>query len=137
MWAIALTGTISALLALIQIGSYVAFNAIVSLTVSAYFSSYLVAILCLINKKMSGEKIKLGPWNLGRWGLPINIFAAIYTSITVVFTFFPPAVIGLNAEKMNYSCVIYGGVIILGTIYYAIRGHKSYIGPSTDLDIDD
>lgn len=136
MYAIALTGVISTVLALIQIGSYVAFNAIVSLTVSSYLSSYLIAIVCLILKKTHGEKIKLGPWNLGNYGLGINIFAALYTVVTVVFSFFPPR-LPVNAESMNYSCVIFGGVIILGTIYYVVRGHKHYVGPTTEYDLDD
>lgn len=90
----------------------------------------------LIRKKLKGEKLNLGPWNLGRWGLPVNIFAAIYTLITVVFSFFP---VGLPVDKstMNYSCLMYGGVIILGVLYYALRGHRHYIGPSTELDIDE
>jgi len=139
MWAIALTGTISALLALIQIGSYYAFNAIVSLTVSSYLSSYLIAILCMINKRISGEPIKFGPWRLGRWGLPLNILAAVYTTVTVVFSFFPVSV-PVTAEGMNYSCVIFVGVILSGVVYYMVRGHKAYIGPSIErlgVDLDD
>ena len=135
MWAIGLTGTISALLALINIGSPVAFNAIVSLTVSSYLSSYEIAIILLIMKKLSGEKVNLGPWNLGRLGLPINIIAAVYTLVTVIFTFFPVAM-PVHKGSMNYSCVMYGGVIILGIIYYVLRGHQYYVGPSTELDID-
>ena len=63
-----------------------AFNAIVSLVVSSYLSSYLLPIILMIRKRLRGESIPLGPWTLGRWGLPINIFAAVYTLITVYFT---------------------------------------------------
>ena len=87
----------------------------------------------MIIKRFSGERINFGPWNLGRYGLAINIFAAIYTLVTVIFTFFPPA-LPVDAVTMNYSCVVYGGVIILGLIYYAIRGHKKFVGPSIELD---
>ena len=51
MWTIALTGTIDALLGLIQIGSSVAFNAIVSLVVSGYLSSHLIPIILIIRKR--------------------------------------------------------------------------------------
>ena len=87
----------------------------------------------MIVKRFSGERINFGPWNLGRFGLAINIFAAIYTFITVIFTFFPPA-LPVTAKTMNYSCVVYGGVIILGCIYYAVIGHKSFIGPSYEAE---
>lgn len=74
--------------------------------------------------------------NLGRWGLPINIIAVLYSLVTVVFSFFPPSVL-VTAESMNYACAVYGGVVILGIIYYALRGHKQFVGPSTELDIED
>jgi choline transport protein len=87
----------------------------------------------MIIKRFSGERINFGPWNLGRYGLSVNIFAAIYTLVTVIFTFFPPS-LPVDAVTMNYSCVVYGGVVILGLIYYAIRGHKTFVGPNIELD---
>lgn len=87
----------------------------------------------MIRKRLSGEKIYFGPWNLGPYGLAINIFAGVYTFITVIFTFFPPS-IPVNAVSMQYSCVVYGGVVILGSIYYAVRGHKKFVGPKIEFD---
>ncbi|EMC93957.1 hypothetical protein BAUCODRAFT_216276 [Baudoinia panamericana UAMH 10762] len=136
VWTIALTGVINALLGLINIGSSVAFNAIVSLVVSSYLSSYLIPIVLMIMKRLRGERVQLGPWTLGRWGLPINIIAAAYTLMTVIFTFFPVA-LPVTKETMNYSCVVYGGVVILGLIYYVTIGHKTYIGPKIDINIRD
>lgn len=123
-------------MALVNIGSSTAFNAIISLVVSSYLSSYEIAIILLILRKVRGQKLSLGPWNLGKWGLPINIFAAAYTLVTVVFTFLP---VGLPVDKtnMNYSCVMYGGVVVLGIIYYVLRGHHHYIGPRTDMDVQE
>lgn len=134
MWTIALTGTISALLGLINIGSSVAFNAVVSLVVSSYLSSYLIPIVLMIIKRLKNERVNFGPWTLGKLGLLVNIFAAVYTLLTVVFTFFPPSV-PVNAVSMNWSCVVYGGVVILGICYYAFIGHKHYVGPETELDV--
>ena len=138
MWTIGLTGTINALLGLINIGSSVAFNAIVSLVVSGYVSSYLIPIVLMIMKRLRNETINFGPWNLGRWGLPINIFAAEYTLITVIFTFFPPSVaLPVTAETMDWSCAVYGGVIIWGILYYVLRGHSHYIGSYTVLELEE
>ena len=86
----------------------------------------------MIVKRLRHEKIEFGPWTLGRWGLPINIFAAGYTVLTVVFTFFPPMV-PVTKETMNYSCVVYGGVIIGGLVYYVFRARKIYVGPSFEI----
>ncbi|KAK5170645.1 uncharacterized protein LTR77_005234 [Saxophila tyrrhenica] len=131
-YTIFLTGLINALLGLINIGSSVAFNAIVSLVVSAYLSSYFIPIALMIRKRLRHEPIRFGPWNLGRWGLPVNCVAAVYTLVTVVFTFFPPSV-PVDAQTMNYSCAVYGGVVVLGLVYYVLRGHKFYVGPSTEM----
>ena len=110
-----------------------AFNAIVSLVVAGYLSSYLIPIVIMIMKRLKKEPIHFGPWNLGRWGLAINVFAAAYTLLTVIFSFFPPAV-PVTAETMNWSVVVYGGVIILGIIFYVVQGHKNYVGPSTEME---
>ena len=86
----------------------------------------------MIVKRLRHERIEFGPWTLGRWGLPVNIFAAAYTLLAVVFTFFPPSV-PVTSVSMNYSCVVYGGVIIMGLVYYALRARKRYIGPSLEI----
>ncbi|EZF21890.1 hypothetical protein H112_05063 [Trichophyton rubrum D6] len=128
LFAIALTGVLNALLGLISIGSNVAFSAVVSLVVSGYMSSYVIVICVMIHKRLTHGKIEFGPWNLGRYGLPINIVAVIYTTVTVIFAFFPPSV-PVTAENMNYSGPVYGVVVAFGIVYYIVRGHKTYTGP--------
>lgn len=92
----------------------------------------------MILRRLRGGKINFGPWTLGRWGLPINIFAAVYTLVTVVFSFFPPSIADpITAANMNYSCLVYGGVILLGMVYYAIIGHRYYMGPSIEMSVAD
>jgi choline transport protein len=100
--------------------------------VSSYLSSYLVPIVLLISKRLKHEKISFGPWTLGRWGLPVNLFAAGYGLITVVFTFFPPSV-PISAESMNYSSVVYVGVVILGLLYYVVKGREGYVAPVAQM----
>ncbi|KAM5466591.1 hypothetical protein MauCBS54593_005848 [Microsporum audouinii] len=128
LFSIALTGVLNALLGLINIGSNVAFSAVVSLVVSGYMSSYVIVICVMIHKRLTKQSIEFGPWNLGRYGLPINIIAVIYTTVTVIFAFFPPTV-PVTAENMNYSPAVYGAVVIFGIVYYVVRGHKTYVGP--------
>ncbi|KAK2737892.1 hypothetical protein FQN57_007343 [Myotisia sp. PD_48] len=113
LYAIALTGVINLLLGLINFGSSVAFSAVTSLVVSSYMTSYVIAIMVMVHKRFTDPNIHFGPWNLGRFGLAVNIFAILYTLVTVVFTFFPP-MIPVNKETMNYSPVVYGGVSIFG-----------------------
>jgi choline transport protein len=86
----------------------------------------------MIYRRLKNEKIPFGPWSLGRWGLPVNLFAAAYGLVTVVFTFFPPSV-PVEKESMNYSSVVYVGVVILGLTYYAVAGRKQYIAPVVQM----
>jgi hypothetical protein len=63
----------------------------------------------MIVKRLRHEKIEFGPWTLGRWGLPINIFAAGYTLIAVVFTFITMAAAKLVATvQSKNSWSLYG-----------------------------
>jgi amino acid transporter len=131
LYAIALTTGFVALLALINIGSTTAFNAIVSLVLAGFFSSYLIAIIFLIRRRLLGEHIPFGPWRLGRFGLPINIFAVCYLLLSLFFSFFPPKV-PVTAETMNWSALVYATVVLSGIAYYALRGRHNYKGPIMD-----
>lgn len=131
MFAIGITAVCNACLALINIGSTVAFNAIISVLAAGLFSSYLITIGLLIRKRLVGEPLHFGPWQLGKWGLPVNIIAWLYTLLVMVFSFFPPA-IPVTAMTMNWSCVVFGGIVMFGLMYYAIIGRKQYKGPVID-----
>lgn len=118
------------LLSLINIGSDVAFNAIVSLVVAAYFGSYFMAIIALAYRRFRGDHLPLGPWNLGKAGLPINIFACIWLALLWVFSFFPTAVVpAVTAETMNWSSTLWGGLMIFGLGWYAVYQRKHFTGP--------
>lgn len=125
---------VSAIIGLINIGSTVAFNAIVSLTIAGLFVSYLTAIVLMTLKRVKREPIDFGPWSL-RWaGLPINLVAACFLLISVVFSFFPPAT-PVNLTTMNWSCLMWGGSTLIGLAYYVVRGRKIYRGPIVEKAI--
>lgn len=125
--SIVLCSVITCLIGLINIGSTVAFNAIVSLTTAGLFTSYLIPIMLLIIKRIKNEEVRWGPWTLGKAGLAVNIFSAVFLTISVFFSFFPPA-IPVTAVSMNWSIAVFGGFVIIGLIWYAIRGSQ-YKGP--------
>ncbi|KAK5085104.1 hypothetical protein LTR24_007240 [Lithohypha guttulata] len=128
LWSIAFSAVISLFLSLINIGSSVAFNAIVSLTVACFFGSYGIPIALLAWRRATNRPLKLGPWNWGRYGLAINIVSVCWLIITWVFAFFPIA-IPVTPATMNWSCVLWGGSMILGLGWYFIRQHKVFTGP--------
>jgi choline transport protein len=125
-----LTGAIC----LINIGSTVAFNAIVSLTIAGLFISYGIPIVLLIIKRLTHEPVHWGPWTLGKFGLFVNIYAVAFLLISVIFSFFPPG-IPVTPVNMNWSIVVFGGAVIFGLIFYAIRGRKNYDGPIIEISL--
>ena len=132
--SISFCAIISAIIALINIGSTVAFNAIVSMTIAGIFISYLAAIVLMILKRVKRERVDFGPWSLGWAGLPINLCAACFLIIVVLFSFFPPAT-PVTLMTMNWSCLMWGGSMLIGLAYYAVRGRKIYHGPIVEQHI--
>jgi choline transport protein len=131
LYSIALTTLINALLALLNIASTVAFNALVSLVAAGLFSSYIVTISLMIRKRRTKEPIAFGPWNMGRYGLAVNIYALCYTVIVTVFSFFPPTT-PVTAVSMNWSIAVYGGAILFGLVFWVVSGRKQWQGPLLD-----
>ena len=119
---------ITVLLSLINIGSTVALNALVSLGVAALISAYIISLSCLIIKRLRKEPFPHARWSLGKWGLPINIVALGVSCIIWVFSFFP-ATSTVTPETMNWSIVIYAAAVIFSIVYYILVGRKHYVGP--------
>lgn len=127
--SIVLCSIIPCLIGLINIGSTVALNAMISLTIAGLFISYLIPIMLLMIKKLKGEEIKYGPFKMPRsFGIAVNVFAAIFLTLSTFFSFFPP-VANPNAVTMNWSIAVFGGFVIIGFVWYGIRGRKQYSGP--------
>ncbi len=68
------------ILALIQLGSTLAFNIIVSLSVLGLMSTYMLSIGCVFLKRLKGEPLPFARWSLGRFGFAINGFALFYSA---------------------------------------------------------
>ena len=119
----------TAIICLINIASTVAFNAIVSLTIAGLFTSYMIPIVLLAIKRVRDPAaLTWGPWSLGRMGIFVNIFSACFLFVSIIFSFFPPA-IPVQLESMNWSILVFGGGIVLGLLFFAIRGRHNYHGP--------
>ena len=115
------------LLNLITLGSVVAFEAIVSLQILALMSTYLVSMSCIIWRRIWGDPLPASPWSLGRLGLPINIVGWCYCVFLIIFLPWP-SVPNPPPSYMNWSCVMFGGIMILATIYYIVWARKIYKG---------
>ncbi len=116
------------LLALINIGSTAALNAVLSLFVGGTLSSYILCIGCVLIKRIRKEPLPARRWTLGRWGMAINIISLLFLFPIYVITFFPAAT-PVVPETMNWACVIYSSIVIFATLYYIVHGRKVYVPP--------
>ncbi|ERF75937.1 hypothetical protein EPUS_01303 [Endocarpon pusillum Z07020] len=126
--SLTLVTILSCLLHLISIGSTTAFTAILSLTTLALYISYLVPISLILLRKLEGRHPAYGPFRLGRWGIPINIFALLYGIFIVIWLPFPP-VLPVTALNMNYAGPVMIAVIIIALLDWVISGHKRFSVP--------
>jgi hypothetical protein len=84
---------------------------------------------------MRGEHIPYGPFQLGRWRTPINIFAIIYTFFTSFFLLWPSSQ-QVNATYMNWSILLVGGIVVISIVWWFVEGRKSFVGPDVSRTLD-
>jgi len=131
--ALCLISVIAFFLSLIYIGSSTAFNAIIALTGIALHISYLCPILFFMLKKMKGE-VKMGPWSMGRWGIPVNIFSLVYLIFVIIWMPFPTE-LPVKGTNMNYAGPVFLAILIGALADWMISGHKRFQVPaSPELD---
>ena len=126
--AVLISLVIAILLSLINIGSSVALNAILSVNLGALFTSYMISIGCVLLKRFKGEPLPPARWSLGRYGMAINMAAICFLLPLFVFIFFPIA-IPVTLSTMNWGSVMYVGVMSFAAVYYFLYGRYSYIPP--------
>ncbi|PQE27665.1 choline transport protein [Rutstroemia sp. NJR-2017a BBW] len=132
IYCIALTAFISTLLALINIGSSAAFNALTSLVIAGFYTSFGISACVLLHKRLTTE-MTYGPFHLGRAGIPIIIGSLIYSVIGVFFSFWPGAA-NPTPASMNWSVVVFFGTLSLSLIYWVVHGRHVYTGPILEID---
>ena len=145
--AVFLTTIITCLLELINIGSSVAFNNVISLTISGLYSSYLICCALLLWRRCTGfvgnssqdvprqMRLQWGPFRLPAFvGIAINVVACVYMVIVIFFSFWP-SVTPTTAASMNYSVLVFGAVILFSIAYYLAVAHRTYIGPLVEVEV--
>ncbi|KAL8935475.1 MAG: hypothetical protein Q9216_005403 [Gyalolechia sp. 2 TL-2023] len=153
--AIGVTSSIAILLSLISIGSTVALNDVLSLTVASLFLSYFACCSLLLWRRCTGgimtreltsrnaanipqsNQLAWGPFHIpGILGIVINIIGCAFLVIIIFFSFWPPAT-PVTPSTMNYSVLVTGFVVIFSAAYYSVWAHKAYTGPVVEVMVYD
>ncbi|KAI9044746.1 putative amino acid permease [Aspergillus affinis] len=153
IYSVIFTMIVASLLGLINIGSDVALNDVVSMAVSGLYLSYLSVGSLLLYRRVTGaiynhesdipssltsptttvnvpgSPLVWGPFRVpGILGIAVNVFAIIYMIIVIFFSFWPTEAV-VDYTTMNYSVVSTFGTVIIAVIYYFIRAKNVYRGP--------
>ncbi|KAI0019842.1 putative amino acid permease [Xylariomycetidae sp. FL0641] len=131
--ALVWSAVIIMILGLINLGSTTAFNALVSLALLGQYTTYaLPTIFILARRIRPGKNIPFGPWELGKWGIPVNIFTIVFSAITIGFNVLPPY-FPVTAENMNYAGVVFGAALIICVFLWFAMGQQHYAGPIREV----
>jgi amino acid transporter len=129
--AIALTCIITMLLSLINLGSLVAFHAIISLQVCAIMITYACSIACVLCRRVAHpELLPKARWSLGNWGVAVNSIGLAYVSFVFFWSFWPNTT-PVTLESFNWSVVLFLGVLVCALAMYGVKGRYVYNGPVT------
>ncbi|KAL6244196.1 hypothetical protein RBB50_009066 [Rhinocladiella similis] len=110
----------------IYVGSVTAFNAFVGSFILMSASSYLAALLPLLLRARRG--VKFGPFRLGRIsGYILNFVACGFLLVWCVIYCFPYS-LPTDAQTMNYSSLIWGGLTIWIALWWTFHARRRYPG---------
>lgn len=126
--AVLVSVAVSSLLSLVNIGSYVALNAINSLGVVSLLFSYMVTIGCMVWRRLYGAALPPARWSLGRFGLAVNLMSLAFVLPLTFFAFWPVKYNPTVAE-LNWAPVMFVGILAMAGIYYLAYARHVYVGP--------
>ncbi|EME41161.1 hypothetical protein DOTSEDRAFT_135799 [Dothistroma septosporum NZE10] len=128
--AVICSTTIACLLSLINIGSTVAFNSLISLTNGTLMVSYGMCIGCFVWRRLSNQPMLPSQFKLGKYGLLVNLLAMAFLAVVFVMAFFPPTPLpALTVMSMNWSALVFVVVAVWGIVFYLVWARKRYSGP--------
>ncbi|KAI1607841.1 choline transporter [Exophiala viscosa] len=118
------------ILGAIYAGSSLAFNAITGLFASLMSLSYLMAILPhLLGGRQSAKPCPFNVKGLLRY--VVGAVSSAYLAIMIIFYNFP-YVMPVDIDEMNYSCVLFGTMVIFPRLWW-IKIRKTYRGPPVEM----
>jgi urea carboxylase system permease len=121
-------GACSLILLVINIANQKAFLTLTSVAIIMFYLPYLAVTGSMLVRRLRGQwpRPEHGPYfNMGRWGLPVNILAVVYGTLVAFEIAWPrTAVYGTGAYRFG-AYIFIGGSAIVGAIYYLlVQRHK-------------
>lgn len=121
-------------LSLIYIGNETAFYGLCSGVTVVMIVSYAMPIVLRLIYGFKNIVVPPGPFSLGSWGVPINIFAVCWSTYLFIFLCFPSEM-PVTKENMNYASLIFGACLMVTQLTWVLYGRRSYLGPLAQIDM--
>lgn len=121
-------GVIAVLILVVNISQPQVFTVLTSIAIIMIYLAYLMVTGPLLRKRLRGEwppkDLKEGGYfTMGRWGLPVNIFAVIWGVGMAVNLAWPrPEIYGTPWYNTWGAFVYIGAILVFGLAWYLIRG---------------
>ncbi|KAK2791397.1 hypothetical protein FQN52_009182 [Onygenales sp. PD_12] len=131
VWLNCVIGILCCLLILEEGG--LAVGALFSIGAIAAFTAFAVPIAIRIF--VVGDRFRPGPFNLGKWSTPIGTAGVSFVLLMIPILCLP-ATTGaeLSPKDMNWTCLVYGGPMLMVTIWWFIDARKWFKGPKVNVE---
>ena len=127
-------GVITILLLVLNVGNQRAFFVLTSVAIIMFYIAYLCVTGPLLIARLRGTwpTPEHGPYfNMGRWGLLVNLLAVIFQIVVMVNLAWPrPAVYGADHWYFQWGAFTFTGLIgLVGVVYYLakLRGRPAAV----------
>ena len=121
-------GACSLILLAVNVANQHAFLTLTSVAIIMFYLPYLAVTGSMLVRRLRGEwpRPEHGPYfNMGRWGLPVNILAVVYGTLVAFEIAWPrTAVYGTGAYRFGAYIFVGASAIIGGTYYLLVQRRK-------------
>lgn len=120
-------------LVLLVFAGEIAIGAIFSIGAIGAFVAFTIPIT--IRTFFVGKRFRRGPWHLGRYSFFVGTAAACFTALMIPILCLP-TVTGsdLDPSLMNWTCLVWGGPMLLSIIWFVVDAHKWFKGPKVNIE---
>jgi amino acid transporter len=131
--AVWLNSAIGTLLLLLIFGGDLAIGAIFSIGACAAFVSFTIPIA--IRVFFVGDRFRQGPWNLGRFSVPIGVVGLGFVTMMVPVLCLPSVMGGdLDVASMNWTALVYGGPMAGVLVWWVVDARRWFKGPRVNVE---
>jgi amino acid transporter len=126
-------GLIAAIILAINIGQPKIFTVLTSIAIIMIYLAYLMVTGPMLKKRLQGQwpqkDLKEGGYfTMGKWGLPVNIFAVLWGALMALNLAWPRVAVYGEPWYNTWGAFVYIGVIVgSGLLWYSIKG-RHHIG---------